>query len=48
MGIWALRKYSQMSPMKTALYECLEDRPNRWKKGDLICAPVRLCWRNKK
>ena len=47
-GNYKLQRISKMSPMKTALYDCLEDNPGFWNEGDQICAPVRLCWRDMK
>ena len=46
-GIVKIERISDMTPMKTALYDVLEDGLHL-KKGSQICAPVRLCWREKK
>ena len=46
-GIVKLERISEMSPMKTALYNVLEDGLHL-KKDTQILAPVRLCWRKKK
>ena len=46
-GIVKLKRISGMSLMKTALYDVLEDGLHL-KEGSQICAPVRLCWRDKK
>ena len=46
-GIYKLRRISKGSPMKTALYDCLEDNPGFWNEGDQICAPYRICTRDK-
>ena len=46
-GIVKIERISEMTPMKTALYDVLEDGLHL-KKGTQIIAPVRICWRNKK
>lgn len=47
-GLIKLERISDVSIMKTALYRVLEKGLNTKKIGDLIIAPVRLCWKKRK
>lgn len=43
-----IERISSVSVMKTALYRVLEKGINTKKVGDLIIAPIRLCWKKRK